>query len=43
MTIYGAAHTNLKKLDFTKSIPCMANKLNSVYRDQINIVDLSKK
>ncbi|QEN08152.1 hypothetical protein EXM22_09185 [Oceanispirochaeta crateris] len=42
MGIYGTAHTNLNKKDFTRSIPCMASQLNSIYDGQVFSVDLSK-
>ncbi len=42
MGIYGAAHTKINKLDYTRSIPCMANQLNSIFTDQIKSINLSK-
>ncbi|HHV30087.1 hypothetical protein [Acetivibrio mesophilus] len=41
MGIYGSAHTGLDALDFTNSVPCMANQLKDVYKDIIYSEDLS--
>lgn len=41
MGIYGAAHTGLESLDFSKEVPCMANQLAQYYPDQIDSEDLS--
>ncbi|XMB66704.1 hypothetical protein RI065_10445 [Mycoplasmatota bacterium zrk1] len=41
MGIYGAAHTGLDKLDFSNSVPCMANQLKEYYGDIIYSEDLS--
>jgi len=42
MGIYGSAHTAIDKLDFSKSIPCMGNQLNSLYKGKVVSFDLSK-
>lgn len=41
MGIYGAAHTGLEAMDYTNSIPCMANQLKECYGDTIRSEDLS--
>jgi len=35
MGIYGASHTGLDKLDYTRQVPCMANQLKEHYGDII--------
>ncbi len=42
MGIYGSAHTNINKLDYTRSIPCMANQLNMIFKGQIHSIDLTR-
>ncbi len=42
MGIYGAAHTGLDAMDFTNSVPCMANQLANVYGELIHSEDLSE-
>jgi len=39
--IYGNAHTSLDAMDFTDSVPCMANQLKDIYKDIIYSEDLS--
>jgi hypothetical protein len=41
MGIYGAAHTGLEVMDYTNSVPCMANQLKKCYGDNIHSEDLS--
>lgn len=41
MGIYGAAHTGLDAMDFSNSIPCMANQLEKQYSGHIVSEDLS--
>lgn len=41
MGIYGSAHTGLDDMDFTNSVPCMANQLEDVYKDIIYSENLS--
>lgn len=41
MGIYGAAHTGLKAMDFTNSVPCMANQLTKSYGNSIYTEDLA--
>lgn len=41
MGIYGAAHTGLDALDFSGSVPCMANQLKERYKEQIHTEDIS--
>lgn len=41
MGIYGAAHTGLEAMDYTNSVPCMANQLKESYGDTIRSEDLS--
>lgn len=41
MGIYGNAHTSLDAMDFTDSVPCMANQLKDIYKDIIYSEDLS--
>ena len=41
MGIYGAAHTGLNKLDYTRQVPCMANQLREYYGDIIYSENLS--
>lgn len=41
MGIYGSAHTGLDSLDFTNSVPSMANQLQERYGDIIYVEDLS--
>lgn len=41
MGIYGSAHIGLDSLDFTGSVPCMANQLNEKNKDMIYSEDLS--
>lgn len=41
MGIYGSAHTGLDELDFTHSVPCMANQLADAYGEMIHSEDLS--
>lgn len=41
MGIYGEAHTGLDNLDFSCSVPCMANQLKERYKDKIHSEDLS--
>ena len=41
MGIYGAAHTGFEEMDFTNSVPCMANQLKKRYGDNIYSEDLS--
>jgi hypothetical protein len=41
MGIYGAAHTGLEVMDYTNSVPCMANQLKKRYGDNIHSEDLS--
>ncbi|MFF2015089.1 hypothetical protein [Paenibacillus sp. NPDC058177] len=40
MGIYGSAHTGLDEMDYTQSIPCMANQLQEHYGDNIYSEDL---
>ncbi len=35
MGIYGAAHTGIKSLNHSQSVPCMANQLHKIYGDQL--------
>lgn len=42
MGIYGAAHTGLNSLDYTKAVACMANQLKERYGDAVFSVDLTK-
>ncbi|MEW9124896.1 MAG: hypothetical protein AB2421_19445 [Thermotaleaceae bacterium] len=41
MGIYGAAHTGLEAMNYTNSVPCMANQLKERYGDTIRSEDLS--
>ncbi len=41
MGIYGASHTGLNKLDYTRKVPCMANQLKQYYGDIIYSENLS--
>lgn len=41
MGIYGSAHTGLDDMNYTNSVPCMANQLNEHYDDMIQSEDLS--
>lgn len=41
MGIYGAAHTGLESMNYTNSVPCMANQLKKLYGDNIHSEDLS--
>jgi hypothetical protein len=41
MGIYGAAHTGLEAMDYSNSVPCMANQLKKLYGDNIHSEDLS--
>ncbi len=41
MGIYGAAHTGLDSMDYTDSVPCMANQLKERYSDTIHSEDLT--
>ena len=41
MGIYGAAHTGLDAMDYSNSVPCMANQLKKYYGDNIHSEDLS--
>lgn len=41
MGIYGSAHTGLDAMDFTGSVPCMANQLKARYGDAVLSEDLS--
>ncbi len=41
MGIYGSAHTGLEAMDYTNSVPCMANQLKKLYGDNIHSEDLS--
>lgn len=41
MGIYGAAHTGLEDMDYTNSVPCMANQLKAYYGDILYTEDLS--
>lgn len=41
MGIYGSAHTGLDELDFTRSIPCMANQLQEQFGENIYSEDLN--
>jgi hypothetical protein len=41
MGIYGAAHTGLEAMNYTNSVPCMANQLKKRYGDTIRSEDLS--
>jgi len=41
MGIYGAMHTGLKGMDYSDSVPSMANQLKEFYGDNINSEDLS--
>ena len=41
MGIYGAAHTGLEEMNYTNSVPCMANQLKKRYGDNIHSEDLS--
>ncbi len=41
MGIYGGAHTGLEAMDYTNSIPCMANQLKELYGDAIHSEDLT--
>lgn len=41
MGIYGAAHTGLEAMDYTNSVPCMANQLKEYYGDILYTEDLS--
>lgn len=41
MGIYGAAHTGLDAMNYTKAVPCMANQLKQLYGDAIRSEDLS--
>lgn len=42
MGIYGAAHTVIDGLDFSNSVPCMANQLHEIYGDLVHAEDLSQ-
>ena len=42
MGIYGAAHTVIDGLDFSNSVPCMANRLHEIYGDLVHAEDLSQ-
>lgn len=41
MGIYGAAHTGLEAMDYTNSVPCMANQLKKYYGGIIHSEDLT--
>lgn len=42
MGIYGAAHTNIKAMEYTTgSVPCMANQLYKKYRSALHTEDLT--
>ncbi len=41
MGIYGAAHTGLESMDYTNTVPSMANQLRKYYGDVIDSEDLS--
>lgn len=41
MGIYGAAHTGLEAMNYTKSVPCMAKQLKERYGGTIHSEDLS--
>lgn len=41
MGIYGSAHTGIEAMDYTNSVPCMANQLKKFYGDNIHSEDLS--
>jgi len=41
MGIYGASHTGLNNLDYTRKVPCMANQLKQYYGDIIYSENLS--
>ncbi len=41
MGIYGASHTGLDELDYTRQVPCMANQLKKHYGDIIYSENLS--
>lgn len=41
MGIYGTAHTGLEVMNYTNSVPCMANQLKERYGDTIRSEDLS--
>lgn len=41
MGIYGAAHTDPDAMDYTYSVPCMANQLKTKYGDDLYSEDLS--
>ena len=41
MGIYGAAHTGIDALDFTRAVPCMANQLAARYSEAVHSEDLS--
>ncbi|HHU53019.1 MAG TPA: hypothetical protein GXZ43_02920 [Clostridiaceae bacterium] len=43
MSIYGASHTGLDKMDFTGKVPCMANQLKEHYGEIIYSEYLSGK
>lgn len=42
MGIYGSAHTGLEEMDYTNTVPSMANQLMKRYGDTIFSEDLSK-
>jgi hypothetical protein len=42
MGIYGLAHTGLNSLDYSQTVPCMANQLAQRYGDRIKSTDLSE-
>ena len=44
MGIYGSAHTDFESLDFSNSIPCMANQLKELYEEiySVNLTYLAK-
>ncbi len=41
MGIYGSAHTNIKGMHYTKTVPCMANQLYQKYGDRLYTRDLN--
>ena len=41
MGIYGSAHTNKKEMNYTKTVPCMANQLYQKYGDRLYTKDLN--
>ena len=40
--IYGSAHTGIKSLDHSRSVPSMANQLHKIYGDQLISVNLNQ-